>query len=124
MQFFFKSTTPQAKLLRNLVERRLRFSLRRVAWLVPQATVKLSDANGPRTDLDKHCEVELHTAGSGKVVVTSVSSSWNTALDDGLARAARHVLKLLRREHETWRSRPRRDASLMRRPVMLQKAPS
>ena len=47
MQVLFKSRHPQATALRELTERRVRFVLRRLGWLVPRAEVQMSDVNGP-----------------------------------------------------------------------------
>ena len=97
MEVLFKSRHPEATELRDLTERRVRFVLRRLGWLVPRAEVHLSDVNGPRGGIDKRCQVELRTDGAGSVVVTSVASDWRTALDNALARAARFLLRLYRR---------------------------
>ena len=107
MQVFFKSRHPQAADLLDLSQRRTRFVLRRLAWLVPQATVTMSDVNGPRGGIDKQCQVELKTDVAGTVVVSSVARDWRSALDKALARAARFVLRLLRRDAESRRVRQR-----------------
>lgn len=107
MQVLFKSRHPQADELRALTERRVRFVLRRLGWLVPRADVHLSDLNGPRGGVDKKCQIELRTSGAGSVVVASVASDWRTALDDALARAARYLLRQWRRGGETRRMRQR-----------------
>ena len=107
MQVLFKSRHPQATELRDLTERRVRFVLRRVGWLVPSAEVQLSDVNGPRGGIDKRCQVELRTDGAGTVVVASVASDWRTALDNALARAARFLMRLWRRGSESRRLRQR-----------------
>ncbi len=97
MQVLFKSRHPQATELRDLTERRVRFVLRRLSWLVPRAEVLLSDMNGPRGGVDKRCQVELKTDRAGSVVVVSVAKDWRTALDNALARAARFLMRLWRR---------------------------
>ena len=107
MQVLFKSRHPQATELRDLTERRVRFVLRRLGWLVPRAEVQMSDVNGPRGGIDKRCQVELRTDGAGSVVVASVASDWPTALDNALARAARFLVRLLRRESDSRRIRQR-----------------
>jgi hypothetical protein len=107
MQVLFKSRHPQATDLRDLTERRVRFVLRRLAWLVPRAEVRMSDLNGPRGGVDKLCQVELHTDGARSVVVASVASDWRTALDDALARAARFLMRLWRRSSDPRRMRQR-----------------
>ncbi len=107
MQVLFKSRHPQATELRELTERRVRFVLRRLGWLVPRANVQMSDVNGPRGGIDKRCQVELQTDGAGSVVVASVASDWRTALDNALERAARFLMRLWRRGNDSRRMRQR-----------------
>ena len=107
MKVLFKARDPQANELRDLTERRVRFVLRRLGWLVPRAEVHMSDVNGARGGIDKRCQVELKTDGSGSVVVASVAREWRTALDNALARAARSLMRLWRRDAESRRLRRR-----------------
>ncbi|MDT8998300.1 HPF/RaiA family ribosome-associated protein [Paucibacter sp. APW11] len=107
MQVLFKSRHPQATDLRDLTERRVRFVLRRLDFLVPRAEVQMSDVNGPRGGIDKRCQVELRTDGAGAVVVASVASDWRTALDKALARAARFLMRLRQRGKDARRLRLR-----------------
>ncbi len=97
MQVIFDSRDPEGAQLRPLAERRVRFVMRRLSWLVPRAKVQLSDLNGPRGGVDKRCQVELKTDRNGTVVVTSVARDWRTALDSALGRAARVLMRLWRR---------------------------
>jgi len=107
MQVVFKSRDSQAAELLELSQRRARFVLRRLAWLVPHATIRMSDVNGPRGGIDKRCQVELKTDVVGTVVVTSVASDWRSALDKALERAERFVLRLVRRGGDPRRLRQR-----------------
>jgi hypothetical protein len=107
MKVLFKARHPQATELRDLTERRVRFVLRRLGWLVPRAEVHMSDVNGVRGGIDKRCQVELKTDGAGSVVVTSIANEWRTALDNALARAARSLMRLLRRDADSRRLRQR-----------------
>lgn len=107
MKVLFKSRHPQADELRDLTERRVRFVLRRLGWLVPRAEVQMSDVNGPRGGIDKRCQVELRTDGAGSVVVASVAGDWRTALDNALARATSFLMRLWRRSNEYRRMRQR-----------------
>lgn len=107
MQVLFKSRHPRATELRDLTERRVRFVLRRLIWLVPRAEVQLSDMNGPRGGVDKRCQIELKTDGAGSVVVSSVAKDWRCALDRALARAARFLMRLWRRGSDPRRLRQR-----------------
>ncbi|MFN3436244.1 MAG: HPF/RaiA family ribosome-associated protein [Acidovorax sp.] len=105
MQILFKSRHPEATLMRETVERRVRFVLRRLNTMVPRADVQLDDVNGPRGGVDKRCQIALRTDGSSQVIVSSIAKDWRTALDDALARAARHLLRTLRRAAPTRRPR-------------------
>ena len=111
MQVLFKSRHPQATELRDLTERRVRFVLRRLGWLVPRAEVQMSDVNGPRGGVDKRCKVEFKTDNSGTVVVTSLARDWRSALDAALLRAARALVRLWRRGHQRRSVRAPRAAS-------------
>ena len=108
MQVLFESRDPHAAPLHELAERRVRFVMRRLAWLVPRARVQLSDANGPRGGVDKRCQVELKTDGAGSIVITSVARDWRSALDAALVRATRVLLRVWRRGH----AHPREPARL------------
>jgi ribosome-associated translation inhibitor RaiA len=97
MQVLFETRDPKAASLRDLAERRVRFVMRRLTWLVPRAKVLLSDVNGPRGGIDKRCQVELKTGTAGTVVITAVASDWRSAIDSALARAARALMRVWRR---------------------------
>jgi ribosome-associated translation inhibitor RaiA len=103
MQVLFESREPDAARLRDLAERRVRFVMRRLTWLVPRAHVRMTDINGPRGGVDKRVQLELRTEAGGTIVVTSVARDWRSALDGALARAARSIVRMWRRA----RSHPR-----------------
>ena len=107
MQIIFESRDPEGALMRDTAERRLRFILRRLAWLVPRATLHLSDLNGPRGGIDKCCQVELKTEHAGTVVIVAKARDWRGAIDDALNRAARAVLRALQRSRDASRLRTR-----------------
>jgi len=48
MHVLFESRDPECAQLRDLAVRRVRFVMRRLAWLVPHAMVQQSDVNGPQ----------------------------------------------------------------------------
>ncbi len=110
MQVLFKCRAPHAADHRELAKARLKAALRRLSSRVPKATVQLADVNGPRGGVDKLCQLELHTAGAGTVIVRSVASEWRSAFDDALARALRLLTRLLHRQ-------PRRALPLRRQPA-------
>ena len=111
MQVLFKSRDPQADELRDEAQRRARFVFRRLDWLIPKATVQLSDVNGPRGGIDKRCLVEIKSDVAGTVVVASVARDWRTALDLALSRAVRFLMRQRRRGSDTKRLRQRASPS-------------
>ena len=111
MEVVFESRHHDGAKIREFAVSRVQFVMRRLSWLVPRAKVRLSDVNGPRGGVDKRCQVELRTDGSGTVVITSLARDWRSALDSALARAARVLVRLLRRGQARERPRPRAIAS-------------
>jgi hypothetical protein len=106
MQVLFETRDPQAMLMREAAEKRLRFVMRRLTWLVPRATVHLSDINGPRGGVDKRCQIELKTSGNGHVVVTAVSRDWRSAIESALARSARTLVRVWKKNRTQTIQRP------------------
>ena len=105
MEVFFEARDPESAKLRDLTLMRARFALRRLVWLVPTVKVRLSDAKHPRGGADKQCRVEVHTQGRGAVIVQARADNWRTALDTALSRAARLLLRAIRRIGVERRSR-------------------
>ena len=100
MQIIFESADPQAAELRTVTERRVRQTLKRLAWLTPRVRVHLSDINGPRGGIDKRCQIEMMTNGGQPVVVTSLARDWLSALQSALMRASRSLLHNLQRSRQ------------------------
>ncbi len=94
MQVLFESRDPEGAQYREVAVRRLRFVMRRMAWLVPRARVQLSDVNGPRGGIDKRCQVELKTDQGGTVVITAMAHDWHGALEAALARSSRVLVRM------------------------------
>ncbi len=107
MHVVFESNDPEGAELREVAVSRLRFVMRRLGWLVPRATVHLSDVNGPRGGVDKRCQVEIRTSNNGHVVITAMARDWRGALDSALARAAHALVRTWKRSRRQQRSLPR-----------------
>lgn len=105
MQVIFESRDLEGAQLAELVERRVKFVMRRLSWLVPRARVQFSDINGPRGGVDKRCTVELKTETAGTLVTTSMARDWRSALDAALARAVRVLVRSWRRGSDHGRTR-------------------
>lgn len=107
MQVHVESHGGGSPALRGMAVRQVRGVMRRLAWLVPRAHVRLTDVNGPRGGVDKSCRVEFRARGGGAVVVTAIAHDWRAALHAALSRAKRAVLRGWQRS----RDRPRRAAN-------------
>jgi ribosome-associated translation inhibitor RaiA len=105
MQVQIETRDPRSAEYRDLAEHRVRFVMRRLAWMVSRAQVQLSDVNGPRGGVDKRCQVMLKTNGRSVVVISSTASDWRAALDTALSRASRLLLRALRRNRDPSRMR-------------------
>lgn len=99
MEVIFESRDAAGIHLRDLAERRVRFVMRRMTWLIPRARVRLSDVNGPRGGEDKSCRLEIKTDHIGVIAVTTTARDWRVALDHALARASRILLRNWKRTH-------------------------
>lgn len=80
--------------LRPDLARRARYSMRRLAWLVPRARVSLTTIEGPGGALYQRCHVVLHTFGSRRVAVTTLARDCRAAMDQAFRRAGRAVLRM------------------------------
>ena len=107
MQVIFESRDPAGAQLRELAERRVRFVMRRLSWLIPRAKVRLTDVNGPRGGVDKCCRLELKTDHIGIVSITSMARDWRCALEGSLSRGAQVLLRNYRRSRNVERFRHR-----------------
>lgn len=107
MQVIFESRDAEGRQFHALAEQRARFVLRRLSWLVPQASIRLSDVNGPRGGVDKRCQIAFTTPGSGLVVSTAMAADWRAALEGALARAARQIVRRMQQSHGRERKQPR-----------------
>ena len=100
MQVIVQSPDVEATELRALAVRRVRFALRRLAWLVPRARIRLSAVSGARGGVDTRCQVELISDGRAPVVVTSMARHWHVALQSAVSRASASLLRHWDRERE------------------------
>jgi hypothetical protein len=89
-------------------DQRLRFALRRLAWLVDTARVSFRDANGPRGGVDKQCQVQLHLRNRGSIVVKTTASDWVAALQAAIRRAVSRVVKHLQQSRPQHAQPPKR----------------
>lgn len=103
MQVIFESRHAGGAEHREAAIERLRFTTRRLAWLISSARLQLSDINGPRGGTDKQCQIELKTS-TGTVLISSLATDWRSALDRALQRAIRVLVRSLQRQRRHDRS--------------------
>lgn len=97
MEILVESADRTDNTTRSAAERRLRFALRRLSWLVPRAVVRLSRLRHDGARGDKRCEVRLKVVGARDVVMTATSRDWLESIDDALKGAARRLERQYRR---------------------------
>jgi len=88
-----------SQVLRDYIERRLRFALDRFAGRIRQVHVTLGDLNGPRGGIDKCCKLAISLDRSSTIVVESQASNACAAVDRVADKAATCIGRILKRPH-------------------------
>ena len=88
-----------AAAIKHHAERRLGFALSRFERRIREITVQLRDVNGPRGGVDKQCQIALHLAPSGTLVLQETSSDLVTAIDRAADRLGYTLSRKLHRDH-------------------------
>jgi ribosomal subunit interface protein len=91
--------------LHEYAARRISFAFDRIADRVRDVVVRLTNVNGPRGGDDKLCQVQVHLASGGSLVLQDRDASAYRAIDRSIARVKRIVKDEIRRK----RDRRRRD---------------
>ena len=104
MQLLYKSRDRHAQRLRDWALARTKAVLRRMAWRVSQASVQMTDVDGPRHGVDKRCQVSLVATDGAPVVVTATARDWRTALNQALTRALDVLRRVFGRTHDARRA--------------------
>lgn len=80
------------------IERRLRFALDRFAKRIGRLSVRLTDVNGLRGGIDKHCRITVALAPRGIVMIEGAGDDPFVLIADAAKRACRAVRKKLERQ--------------------------
>ncbi len=83
--------------VRQRVERRLAFAIGRFHDRLGRVAVHLSDVNGPRGGVDKHCRIIADVLGSEPVVVEDAAARLDTLIDRAADRIGQSVRRRLER---------------------------
>ncbi|WP_374349045.1 HPF/RaiA family ribosome-associated protein [Chitinimonas sp.] len=82
------------------VERRLDFALGRLDAHIHKVTVRLSDINGPRGGIDKHCHIQVSLHHLPDVVIEDCEADLYIAINRASERASRTVMRKLGRQRQ------------------------
>jgi len=85
--------------LRKHAERRLRFALTCCKDHIQRVVMRLSDTNGPRGGVDKHCHLQLVLAGLSDVVIEDTEADLYLAINRATDRAGRTLTRKINRQH-------------------------
>ena len=91
--------------LRTHVTQRLRFALTRFQDRVARIAVRLSDVNGSRGGVDKHCHLQVRLRGLPNIVVRETQADFYVAVDRAAQRAGRTLGRYLQRARGVFDSR-------------------
>ncbi len=80
------------------IERRFTFAFGRTRHAIQNATVTLSDVNGPKGGVDKQCRILIKPEGLPNVVVTEEQQNLQTAIDRCMSRASQNLTRKLKRK--------------------------
>ena len=83
--------------LKDHIERRLRFALGRFADRIERLTIRVSDVNGPRGGIDKHCRIAIALIPKGTIMVEGTGDDPFALVADAAKRARRSVRRTLER---------------------------
>jgi len=91
--------------IREHINRRVLYALSRLQGRIRRVAIHLSDINGPRGGIDKHCNVRVDLVEAPTTIIEESDKDVYVVLDRALARAGRTVSKRVERSHELLRFR-------------------
>lgn len=84
--------------LQNHAQRRLRFALTCCDDRIQRIVMRLSDINGPRGGVDKHCHLQVVLTGLPDVVIEDTEVDMYVAINRAVDRAGRTVVRKINRQ--------------------------
>jgi hypothetical protein len=81
--------------LKAFTESRVKFSLKRLFWLVRKIKVKYSAVRLSNTSFNQNCLIEMQTFDHRQIEVSVTARDRRTALEMGLKRAYKHLQKAI-----------------------------
>lgn len=80
---------------KTFTENRVKFSLKRLFWLVRKIKVKYSSVEKAKTGSNHNCVIELQTFDNRQIEVSFTARDRRTALDMGLKKIYKHMQKAI-----------------------------
>jgi len=93
MDVFFESKDAIALELKTFTENHVKFSLKRLIWIVRKVKVRYSSVIQARTSCNQNCSIELQTIDHHLIEVSVTAKDQRTALKMGLKKAYKSVQK-------------------------------
>jgi hypothetical protein len=94
MDVILESTETAEVELKEFTENRVRFSLKRLFWLVRKIKVKYTAIPQSKNQCNQNCLIELQTFDHQQIEFSVTARDKKTALDMGLKKAYKHVQKV------------------------------
>ena len=83
---------------REVIERKVRLSLGRLAGAIRAVRVTIQDVNGPKDGVDQRCAVQVHLARGGEAHVSAEEEALQDVVDRALERATRATIRMMERQ--------------------------
>jgi ribosomal subunit interface protein len=84
--------------LRSHAEHRLRLALTCCDDHIQRIVIRLSDINGPRGGVDKHCHIQVVLAGLPDVIIEDTEADMYVAINRAADRAGRTLVRRVNRQ--------------------------
>ena len=81
--------------LKTFTENRVKFSLKRLVWLVRKIRVKYSLVTNGKSSCNQNCRIELQTFDHRLIEVSITARDRRAALEMGLKKVYKHIQKAL-----------------------------
>ena len=93
MDVIFDSKEGLETELKTFTENRVKFSLKRLVWMVRKIKVKYSLVTNVKTSCNQNCRIELQTFDHRLIEVSITARDRHAALELGLKKVYKHVQK-------------------------------
>ncbi len=100
MNIFLETKEVEDVELKNFTEGRVKFSLKRLFWMVRKIQVRYSTISQSKSTSNQHCQISLETFDHRQIEVSITAKDKRIALDMGLKKIGKHVQKAFRKSQK------------------------